>query len=228
MGQSLKSGVTIKGTKEGLLFFLDDSRPFSTILDELKHKLKNHNASHIWDGPDMNVKIKLGKRQITKSEEEAIRQLFSIRKNLMIYEIESEETAYLLDNDCEERSINMLSGTVRSGQILIHTGDLFFLGDVNPGGMIRCTGSIFVLGALRGLAHAGMKGNESAIIAASTLRPTQLRISDIISRPPDQWEHSEIGMRFAYLLHNQIAVEKMHYLSHIRPYLDWKDYDKKK
>jgi septum site-determining protein MinC len=223
MGKALKTGVTIKGTKEGLLFFLDDSRPFSTVLDELKHKLKNHNASHIWDGPDMKVKIKLGQRQITPLEEEAMRQLFAIRKNLMIDEIESEGVPYLLDRDRNDRGMAMLSGTVRSGQILIHTGDLLFLGDVNPGGTIRGTGSIFVLGALRGLAHAGMKGDDSAIIAASTLRPTQLRIGNVISRPPDQWDDSEMGMRFAYLLQDQIAVEKMHHLNQIRPQLDWKE-----
>jgi septum site-determining protein MinC len=227
MEKGLKPGVTIKGTKKGLLFLLDDSRPFSTVLGELKQKLKNHGASHIWDGPDMRVKIKLGQRQITKPEEQAMLELFAIRKNLMIHEIESEGMPYLIDGDREDRSIDMLSGTVRSGQILIHTGNLLFMGDVNPGGAIRATGSIFVLGSLRGLAHAGMKGDESAIIAASALRPTQLRIGDIISRPPDQWNSSEIGMRFAYLLHDQIAVEKMHHLSQIRPHLDWKDHGRK-
>jgi septum site-determining protein MinC len=227
MEKGLKPGVTIKGTKEGLFFFLDDLRPFSKVLDELKQKLKNHGASHIWDGPDMRVKIKLGQRQITRPEEQAIRELFAIHKNLIIYEVESEGMPYLVDGDREDRNIDMLSGTVRSGQILTHTGNLLFMGDVNPGGAIQCTGSIFVLGSLRGLAHAGMKGDESAIIAAAALRPTQLRIGDIISRPPDQWDSSAMGMRFAYLLQQQIAVERMHHLSQICPDLHWKDQDKK-
>lgn len=220
MGKVLKPGVTIKGTKDGLLFFLDDSRPFSAVLEELKYKLEHNNASHIWDGPEMKVKIKLGQRQITKPEEKAVRDLFSIRKNLIIHEFESEGMPYLIDPDT---GIQMLSGTVRSGQVLTHHGDVLLLGDVNPGGTIQCTGSIFVLGALRGLAHAGSKGDETAIIAASTFRPTQLRIADVISRPPDQWDESEVGMRFAHLVKNQISVEKMNHLSHIRPDTGWKE-----
>ncbi|SEN34410.1 septum site-determining protein MinC [Lihuaxuella thermophila] len=224
MGKALKPGVTIKGTKDGLLFFLDDSRPFSAVLNELKYKLEHHSASQIWDGPEMKVKIKLGQRRITKPEEIAVRELFSIRKNLIIHEFESDGMPYLADF---EPGIQMLTGTVRSGQVLTHTGDLLFLGDVNPGGTIQCTGSIYVLGALRGLAHAGSKGDETAIIAASVLRPTQLRIADVICRPPDQWDESEVGMRFACLADNQIIVEKMHHLSRIRPDKEWKENSKK-
>jgi septum site-determining protein MinC len=220
MGKVLKPGVTIKGTKDGLLFFLDDSRPFSAVLEELKHKLENTHAAHIWDGPELKVTIKLGKRQITKTEELAVRELFSVRKNLIIQDFESEGQSHLLGGDSE---IQIKSGTVRSGQVLIHKGNLLFLGDVNPGGTIQCTGSIYVLGTLRGLAHAGSQGDQNAIIVASVLRPTQLRIADVISRPPDRWDESEVGMRFAYLMDNQIVVEKIHHLGQLRPDLEWKD-----
>ncbi|SHE47810.1 septum site-determining protein MinC [Seinonella peptonophila] len=220
MGKVLKPGVTIKGTKEGLLFFLDDSRPFTAIMNELKYKLEHNNAAHIWDGPEMKVQIKLGKRQITKQEELELRNLFAIRKNLQIQGFESEAGSYLLE---PEHGIQMLVGTVRSGQVLQHVGDLLFAGDVNPGGIIQSTGSIFVLGALRGLAHAGVKGDHTAIIAASILRPTQLRIAEIISRPPDHWEEKEVEMQFAYVHGEQISVEKMHLLSQIRPEKEWKE-----
>lgn len=220
MGKLLKQGVTIKGTKEGLFFYLDDTRPFSSVLKELKHKLENKQAAQIWDGPDMNVTIKLGQRQITKAEEQSIRDLFSLRKNLIIHSFESENRSYLLGSN---HDLQIKTGTIRSGQVLIHQeGDLLFLGDVNPGGMIQCTGSIYVLGALRGLAHAGYNGDTSSMIVASSLRPTQLRIADAISRPPDQWDESEVGMRFAYLMDQQIVVEKIQHLHELRPELGWK------
>jgi septum site-determining protein MinC len=220
MGKVLKPGVTIKGTKGGLLFLLDESRPFSKIIDELKYKLEN--ASNLWDGPDMRVHIKLGSRQITRDEEKELRRLFAIRKNLIIYSIESTDgKPYLIE---ENGGIQLLVGTVRSGQVLEHRGDLLLLGDVNPGGCIRSTGNIYVLGSLRGLAHAGGEGDEWAIIAASTLKPTQLRIADVVSRPPDEWDEGEVsGMSFAYLVNGQIAVDKMHHLSRIRPDLEWKE-----
>jgi len=219
MSKLAKPGVTIKGTKDGLLFLLDETRPFSALLAEIRHKLEN-TSSQIWDGPDTPVLIKLGRRQITQEEEKELRRVFSIRKNLIVRSIEAEGMHYLADSS---PGIKLLCGTIRSGQVLEHRGDLLFLGDVNPGGCIRSTGSIYVLGALRGLAHAGSEGDESAIVAASVFRPTQLRIAGVISRPPDEWDESEVGMRFAYLLDEQIAVESVHDLGQIRPELEWRD-----
>lgn len=220
MGNSLKPAVTIKGTKDGLLFYLDDSRPFSDILKELQYKLEDKHAAKIWEGPEMNVLIKLGKRQITKTEEIALCEMFSTRKNLVVKCFETDGKPHLLESD---QGIQMRVGTVRSGQIFSFEGNILFAGDVNPGGVIQSTGDIYVLGALRGLAHAGSNGDQKAIIAASVLKPTQLRIADVISRPPDRWDESEVGMRFAYLVDNQIAVEKMVHLSKIRPEKEWKE-----
>ncbi|SFJ41860.1 septum site-determining protein MinC [Thermoflavimicrobium dichotomicum] len=218
----LKPSVTVKGTKDGLLFILDDSCPFSNILNELK-QLFEYNRSSLWDGPKTRVLIKLGQRQITKEEEISLRQLFSLKKNLIIQGFESEGKHYLL----KPAGIQVLAGTVRSGQVLTHEGDLLLLGDVNPGGCVQATGSIYVLGALRGLAHAGSSGDETALIAASTFKPTQLRIADVISRPPDEWEYTEVGMRFAYLVNNQIAVDQIQHLIQLRPDLEWKEKGKK-
>lgn len=220
MGNSLKPAVTIKGTKDGLLFYLDDSRPFSDILKELQYKLEDKHAAKIWEGPEMNVLIKLGKRQITKTEEIALCEMFSTRKNLVVKCFETDGKPHLHEPNQE---IQMRVGTVRSGQIFSFEGNILFAGDVNPGGVIQSTGDIYVLGALRGLAHAGSNGDQKAIIAASVLKPTQLRIADVISRPPDRWDESEVGMRFAYLVDNQIAVEKMVHLSKIRPEKEWKE-----
>lgn len=220
MGKVMKSGVTIKGTKDGLLFLLNESYPFSEILSELKYKLEN--SSRIWDGPTTHVHIKLGDRQITRVEEQEMRRLFAIRKNLIVSSIETAKgKPYLVE---ENQGIQLLTGTVRSGQVLEHRGDLLLLGDVNPGGCIRSTGSIYVLGSLRGLAHAGGEGDEQAIIAASNLKPTQLRIANVVSRPPDEWDEGETaGMNFAYLVNGQIAVDRMHHLNRIRPDLEWKE-----
>lgn len=218
MGNVFKQGITIKGTKDGLLFYLDDSRPFSDILKELQYKLEE--SANLWNGPETNVLIKLGQRKITRVEELALRELFAKRENLVVQSFESEEGHYLAE---PITGIQIRVGTVRSGQILTHEGNLLFAGDVNPGGIIQSTGDIYVLGALRGLAHAGTAGDHEAIIAASVLKPTQLRIADVISRPPDKWDDSEVGMRFAYLIDHQITVEKIVHLSQVRPDKEWKE-----
>ena len=71
-------------------------------------------------------------------------------------------------------------GSVRSGQKVEFEGSLVILGDVNDGAEVMAVDNIVVLGNLRGLAHAGAKGNKEAIIAASSIEAPQLRISNII------------------------------------------------
>ena len=71
----------------------------------------------------------------------------------------------------------MLRKTVRAGQKLEYRGNMVIQGDVNPGAEVIATGDIIVLGALRGIAHAGAEGNESSAVTAFYLAPTQLRIA---------------------------------------------------
>ena len=59
-------------------------------------------------------------------------------------------------------------------------GSLVILGDVNSGAEVMASDNIVVLGALRGLAHAGAKGNKQAIIAAGLFDSVQVRIANIV------------------------------------------------
>ena len=78
-----------------------------------------------------------------------------------------------------------VSQTLRSGQSLIHDGHLVICGDVNAGAEVSAGGDIVVMGTLRGLAHAGCFGDESARIVAGSLRAQQLRIATHIARAPE-------------------------------------------
>jgi septum site-determining protein MinC len=67
------------------------------------------------------------------------------------------------------------------------------------------------------MAHAGMEGNEKAIITASHMKPTQLRIAQIISRPPDEWAIGDTYMEFAYINNGVMEIDKVQHMSRIRP-----------
>ena len=71
-------------------------------------------------------------------------------------------------------------GSIRSGQRMEDEGSIVILGDVNSGAEIIAADNIVILGTLRGLAHAGAKGNRKAIIAAGKLDTVQLRIANVV------------------------------------------------
>ena len=203
--------VRIKGIKDGLVFLLDDKCPFEDLLSELRYKLE-HSHQNILTGPIVHVDIKLGNRAVTEEDKEAVLEILKSQGNLLIRSVEAVE-------DPEEKdpeALFMMSGMLRSGQVLHHEGNLLFLGDVNPGGTITCSGDIYILGALKGMAHAGINGNQEAIIAASLLAPTQLRIAEIISRPPDEWGTRESSMEFAYLSGGAMKIDKIHNIVKLR------------
>lgn len=80
----------------------------------------------------------------------------------------------------------LIQRTLRSGQSVSHDGNVVVLGDVNPGAEVLASGNIIVMGSLRGVVHAGAKGDADAIVLAFRLRPTQLRIGNHITRPPEE------------------------------------------
>ena len=75
-------------------------------------------------------------------------------------------------------------GTVRSGDRISSNGNLFIIGDVNPGAIVSAKKNIFVWGKLLGVAFAGKSGNKNASISSLYLNPLQLRIADVIAIGP--------------------------------------------
>ncbi len=106
------------------------------------------------------------------------------------YSVEQQSSITHLNQSSQESGQVMaeplyLETTLRSGADIQHNGTVVLLGDVNPGGTITAEGDILVWGRLRGVAHAGSKGNTRCLIMALQMEPTQLRIADFVARAPE-------------------------------------------
>ncbi|WP_071395909.1 septum site-determining protein MinC [Bacillus tuaregi] len=213
--------VTIKGTKEGLTLHLNDSCSFEELKKELQWKLSE--TSRLQDGNQLiTVKVQVGNRYLSEQQAEELEELISRKKNLVVDSITSNVmTKEEVEKMKQEQEIVSVTRIVRSGQVLKVPGDLLLIGDVNPGGTVIAGGNIFIMGVLKGIAHAGCFGNMEAIIAASVMKPSQLRISKHINRAPDHYDEEEIReMECAYVNEDeQIMIDKLQVLMHIRPNL---------
>ncbi|RME58068.1 MAG: hypothetical protein D6790_12420, partial [Caldilineae bacterium] len=108
-------------------------------------------------------------------------------------------------------------GSLRSGQVFRHAGPVIVLGDVNPGAEVISGGDIFVWGRLRGMAHAGALGDESALVAALDFEPVQVRIAGYIAMSPKSiseepgrwfWSRNTVGKpEVARVVKGQIIVD---------------------
>ncbi len=100
-----------------------------------------------------------------------------------------------------------LRSNLRPGQSVRYAGDVCVLGDVEAGAEILADGDVVVWGALRGLAHAGVGGNEGAVVCALQLVPTQLSIAGASSRfPINSSEDETPSPAIAHLERGHIVV----------------------
>ncbi len=185
-----KDVVNIKGVSEGIYIDI-----IGNDLDEIKKSLQNKlvNSSAFFKGGKF-----LGIRGEEMSEETKYEILMTLKyKYELDIDLPKEASSVKLESEyiyqekdklkeiVDEGITKFVYGTLRSGQEISFNGNIVVIGDVNPGALLRAKGNIVVLGSLRGLAQAGIGGNEYAVVAAYSLLPTQLRIAEIIVRPPD-------------------------------------------
>lgn len=214
-----KQYVMIKGTKDGLIFQLDDCCAYESLLDELIEKLS---SKHYQDkeGRTTLVKVDSGYRYLKPEQKEELEGIITNGRNLAVEQFDS----YVVSNEeaeqlRQEAQTVTLTKIIRSGQVIKVSGDVILIGDVNPGGTIMATGNIYVLGALKGSAHAGFEGNESAIIVAALMAPAQLRIAQKL-RQFDDIEDRERLMTSAYLDERMmIHLERVQQLVQSHPQL---------
>ncbi|RWZ59942.1 septum site-determining protein MinC [Halobacillus fulvus] len=189
--------VIMKGRHGGLTLQLDDQCSFSDLLAELEEELSVNAASE--QEPMIKVSIQLGARYLTEDQKRVLTTLIREKQKLVVESIESDVIKRTEALSWKENTdITPVVKTVRSGQVTNVRGDLLLIGDVNPGGQIQATGNIFVLGRLKGIAHAGTEGDSTAVIAASYMQPTQLRIADQFSRSPD-YESEGVYMECGFI-----------------------------
>lgn len=211
-----KSYVTLKGRKDGLVMHLDDQCGFETLLSELKTFVTNHGMKE-----EAAISVNVGNRYCTDPMLDKIERVLSEHSPFVM---EYVETNVMAVDECQKRLKKMQTktyiGIVRSGQVLESEGDLLVVGDVNPNGKVVATGNIFIIGRLKGSAHAGALGEERAVIAASSMEATHLAIADeleLVTEESSLYEASE-HMQCAYLHPSgSIAVGALHDLRSIRP-----------
>ena len=92
-----------------------------------------------------------------------------------------EEKRQFSVDDLGDETALFLNKTLRSGTRIEFPGHVVVFGDVNPGAEILAEGNVLVWGRVRGMIHAGAKGDTSAYICALDLSPTQLRIAEEVS-----------------------------------------------
>lgn len=203
----MKNCVSINLKRNEILIKINEEAEQKDIIESLKRKLPD--LRKLYKGEKTPIKV-TGK--ILKNKE--IDEIQDIIKNEIDVEVEFDMPKSLglhsivrtFNREIAVSETRFHKGSLRSGQRMESEGSLVILGDVNSGAEVIASDNIVVLGALRGLAHAGAKGNKQAIIAAGLLDVVQIRIANIV-KEINREEETMHKQAHVYVQDEKIIIE---------------------
>ncbi len=173
--------INIYFKRDSIVLKIKDDATTNEILSELRDKLPDLKEFYKDEKTPILVTGKILKRFEIDSIQKIIQSVIKVR-----VDFDSPRTLGLhgikrtFKKDIKISETKFYKGSIRSGQKLEFEGSIVIIGDVNDGAEVIAEDNIAVVGNLRGMAHAGAKGNEEAIIAASIIESPQIRIASKI------------------------------------------------
>ena len=173
--------INIYFKKDSIVMKIKEDATTNEILNELEEKLPDLKEFYKDEKTPILVTGKILKRFEIDSIQKMIQNIIKVN-----VDFDSPRTLGLHDikrtfkKDIQISETKFYKGSIRSGQRLEFEGSIVIIGDVNDGAEVIAEDNIAILGSLRGMAHAGAKGNEKAIIAASIIEAPQIRIASKI------------------------------------------------
>lgn len=214
----MKQGVSLRGVKEGYQLRIEAEESFAVVLEQLesllkkiKEEQKNGKAK---EKEDIPLIIETGNRLFSDSEKEKITSIVELHSHFNIKSFDAQVASIEKVYEWyEKNSLQLKMEAVRSGQVLDAPGDILLIGNVNPGGIIRAVGSIFVIGELRGIVHAGVEGNDQAVVVANYQFSSQVRIADNV-QVLEEKEETDSNYEIAFM--NDLHVLEFQPAEHSR------------
>ena len=158
------NSVSINLRTDEVLIKIEDNATQEKIISELIKKLRQLKKMY----QEEKTPIRVTGKVLTNRELQEIKQVI---KNQIDVEVKfdtpttlglhSITRSYKKDVGTSETTFH--KGSLRSGQKIEVEGSIVVIGDVNSGAEVIAADNIIVVGTLRGLAHAGAKGNKEAV-----------------------------------------------------------------
>lgn len=190
----MSSNIKITQRAEEIVLTVNIIAEMNEIIEELEVKLPKLREFYKTSKLPMRITGKL----FSETEIETLKNLI---QNEIQVDIKFDDVSDLLGLHAIKKTFQVnteisetkyIVNSIRSGQKEEYPGSLVICGDVNAGGEVVAGGNVIVIGALRGVAHAGANGNMLAMIAANSIEVTQIRIGNLVKEVEEKIEKNPI------------------------------------
>ena len=186
---------------------INEGYDFEVILKEVRKRVTQLKKIYKEDKTPIKVIGKVLKNKEIEQIEQIIKEILGVDVEFdMPRELGLSNIKRTFATEISTSETKFHKGSLRSGQKIEEEKSVVILGDVNAGAEVIASDNIVVLGTLRGLAHAGAKGNKGAMISAGRLDTAQMRIANIV-KEFNREEELLHKMAYAYIDGDKIIVE---------------------
>ena len=204
----MRSCVKINLTNENLIIKLNEEAEYKEIVESLKKKITQLKKLY----KDSKMPILVIGKNLKEQERVEIKNIIQEKIDVKIsfdmpQELGLHGIKKSFSQEIESSQTKFHRGAVRSGQKIEAKGSVVIIGDVNAGAEVIAGDNIIIQGNLRGLAHAGAKGNKDAIITAGNLEALQVRISNIV-KEIDKTDNFNVARAYICVKNDKIEIEK--------------------
>ncbi len=209
--KELNNLIDFKMTKEGLILVVKDYESLEDVIEQLNARLVQmrgffaqgdkvmlmveNNEQHAPDMPKIVAAIRkcgLDVSQILVGS--TIGETVSVSNRMKMVE----------EGDTKSGT-KVIKKNLRSGQALVHPGDVIVIGNVHSGAEIMAGGSIAVFGNVKGTLRAGLNEGNQAVIAVLSMQPTLIQIAGYTLREVGNYSEPVV----IYVKDNQITIERV-------------------
>lgn len=206
-----KQNISINLKKEEIIVKILQDASHEEIIEEIKEKLPKLKDLYQNEKTPMYI---IGKNL----ENDEMDEICNLIKEQIDVEIRFDSPKELglhgikttFEKDLTISETKYYHGSVRCGNRIEFEKSIVIIGDVNAGAEIIAGGNIIVTGFLKGLAHAGAKGNKKAIISARGIENSQIRIANIVkelNNLPEITDTKDRKVDYAFIKENEIIIE---------------------
>ena len=212
----MKDACTLKSFPNGINLILNDETAFDVLLEEIGKKFEK---SRPFFG-NASVALSFEGRELSSDEETEIVNVIHKNSDIDVVCIMAKDSktdlTFVKALQKVARQIPdgdegyFFKGSLVDDNELDIEKNVVILGDVNPGCIVKSTGSIIVLGGLYGKAYAGTEGNARAYVAALEMSPEKIKIGEFkyINNKKKMGFGSKARAQIAYVQDSKIVLDK--------------------
>ncbi len=209
--------VDLRMTKRGVMLYVEDYDDLDDLFVQITNKFSQLNGffseddkiSIMLKDKDKYSKditeivsfvekmgFKVGEILVGEMNQKIKQNTISVKEKLSLVEDE--------DNNVNRLNpTKVIKKTVRSGQAIVHDGDVMLIGNLNDGGEIISSGNVVIIGEAHGVVRAGSRGDEESIIYATLMIPELVEIAKHVIHISEPLENA-----VAYIRGGKVLIER--------------------